>query len=309
MKRVGILRGGAGENYETSLREGGDLISYISENLSPKWKPVDILIDRNGIWHMGGMPVQPADLARKVDVVWNMSHPHFSNILESFSMRTLGIPPFSSFLGGSREMLREHMKKIGVNLPRHMILPAYQPDFDGPLDRYIIRKAKEVHQKFGAPWVVKSLTSKVEVAKSTEGGSPNQQGWFRAKTFPELISAIDDGFSQGVSVSVEELILGEKAEVHSIGGFRGEDLYTVVVHSMTSEEKEKLTYLSSELFKHVGAKSYMNSHFILHPKRGVFLVGLEFLPDLKEDSYFHQSCDLIGAKVHHIIEHMLERAK
>src|SRR3989344_2105473 len=157
MKKVGILRGGSVDSYESSLFNGGEVISYILENLGDKYTPVDILIDREGLWHLGGLPIAPADLAHRVDVVWNLSDPRLNNILESFSIRTVGAPPFSSFVGGSREMLREHMKKIGINLPRHIILPQYQRDIDGPRNRYAIKKAKEVFEKFGAPWVVKSF--------------------------------------------------------------------------------------------------------------------------------------------------------
>ena len=49
------------------------------------------------------------------------------------------------------------MKSVGVQMPRSMVLPVYQKDFDGPRERYAIKKAKEVHEKFGAPWMVKSL--------------------------------------------------------------------------------------------------------------------------------------------------------
>ena len=51
-KRVGILRGGAGKNYLSSLKKGGEIILHISENLSDKYKPVDILVDKDYIWHI-----------------------------------------------------------------------------------------------------------------------------------------------------------------------------------------------------------------------------------------------------------------
>ena len=51
MKRVGIMRGGPGKNYEFSLQEGAEIIAHIFECLGNSWKPVDILIDRDSVWH------------------------------------------------------------------------------------------------------------------------------------------------------------------------------------------------------------------------------------------------------------------
>jgi len=30
--RIGIIRGGGGDNFESSFREGGDLISFVNNN-------------------------------------------------------------------------------------------------------------------------------------------------------------------------------------------------------------------------------------------------------------------------------------
>ena len=64
-KRVGILRGGTGENYNSSLQHGGEIILHILENLDHKYKTADILVDSDSIWHYNGRPVQPADLVTK----------------------------------------------------------------------------------------------------------------------------------------------------------------------------------------------------------------------------------------------------
>src|SRR3989344_7235530 len=125
-KRVGILRGGTGEHYHSSLQKGGDIISYLRENLSHKYAPVDILIDKDYIWHYAGKPVSPSDLAHKVDVVWNTSHPSFSNILNSLSIPNIGTSSFLGALQSNRDMLNGYVKNIGLNMPRHIVLPLYQ---------------------------------------------------------------------------------------------------------------------------------------------------------------------------------------
>ena len=178
VKRVGILRGGDIDNYENSLQKGGELILYIHENLADKWKPVDILVDLDGTWHVGGIPAKPAELINKVDVVWNTSHPNFSLILKNLLVPTVGIDSFPVFLTENPKRLEDHMKGIGVKMPRHIVFPSYQKDFDGKYDRYILRTAKKVHEKFSPPWIVKSLTNDLNI------------GTHVANTYPELVDAI-----------------------------------------------------------------------------------------------------------------------
>lgn len=290
--RIGVLRGGGGENqnenYENSLREGGDFISYVFENLPSSYDTVDILIDKNGVWHTGGLSILPAQLLNKVDIVWNFSHPSMGVVLENFSIPVVGTSIFSSLLENNRANLEQHLKDIGVNMPRHIILPLYQEDFDGPRERYAIKKAKEVHEKFAGPWMLKPLTPNSDMAVHV------------ATTFPELVDAMEDGASHGGSVIVEELITGKNVEAHTVSGYRGEEVYAF---------PSSLSELAKKLHVHLGAKHYLNSNFILHPSGRVYLSNLNFSPNLKENSSFHKSCELVGAGPSHIIEHLLEQAQ
>ena len=297
MKKVGILRGGAGEHYASSLKKGGEIISHIFENLSGKWTPLDILIDKEGIWHINGMPISPADLMHRVDVVWNIAYPGASVILDNFSIPNVSHGSFSSALENSKEMLREHMGKINVQMPKSIILPLYQKDFDGPRERYAIKKAKEVFEKFPSPWIVKSFTP------------DSNMGIHLTKTFNELAGAIEDGVKHEKSVLIEEFITGKVASVHSVPHFRGQDIYTFPLGNsfgiFSADEKEKLTALAKNLHIHIGAKHYLKSDFVLSPRGKVYLLGIESTPDLKKDSHFSQVCESVGTKMHNVVEHIL----
>ena len=299
MKRVGVLRGGAGEHYASSLRKGGDIISYIHENLSERWKAVDILVDKEGTWHLNGVSIMPTDLFHKVDVVWNTAHSSLFAILDNFSIPNAGVSYFSHILENSKEILREHMARIGVSMPRHIILPVYQKDFDGPRERYAIKKAKEVHQKFSAPWIVKSFTPDANM------------GVHLAQTFNELVAAIEDGVKYEKSISVEEFIAGKVASVHSLPNFRNEEIYVFppvnVFGNFTSPEKEKLVNLAKDLHHHLDAKHYLKSNFVLNKRGKVFLLDFETAPNLKSYSHFSQACESVGVKMHQVIEHILEK--
>ena len=297
-KRVGILRGGTGHHYKSSLQKGGDIILHVHENSAGKYKPVDILIDKDHIWHVGGVPINPGDLINKVDVVWNTIHPSFSNILSSLSIPNIGPSSFSSTLENSREMLREHMKKIKIAMPRSIVFPVYQKDFDGSRERYAIKKAKQVFEKFGSPWIVKSFTPDANMAVHL------------AHTFNELVLAIEDGVNHQKSILVEEFITGKVASVHSVPNFRGEGIYIFppvdVFGSLSSSEKENLSFVAKDLHNHFGAKHYLKLNFILSKNGRVYLLDFDFTPNLKSFSHFSQACESVGVKMHHVIEHILE---
>jgi D-alanine-D-alanine ligase-like ATP-grasp enzyme len=181
-------------------------------------------------------------------------------------------------------------------MPRHIVLPLYQEDFDGPREKYAIKKAKQIFEKFGAPWIIKSYTP------------DSNMGMHIAKTFPQLVDSIEDGVNHEKSIVIEEFIEGKPSAVHSIFGLRGEDVYIMPPSDFNSLEKEKIIDIAKNLHQHLGAKHYLKFDFTLHPKRGIFLTNLDFIPDLRPGSHFDQSCESIGAKMHHVVEHILERA-
>jgi hypothetical protein len=259
MKRVGILRGGKGKNYSKSLKQGGDLILCITENLKDKYKPIDILVDTEGVWHMSGLPVEPAQLVHRVDIVWNTGDQELATILRSFAVPVVSAPVF---------------------LPQLLVGIAKTPGkIKAP------KNAKEVHQKFPAPWVVRT---------------PNQI--VIAKIFPELAEALD-GKDDAV---VEEFISGIPSAVHTISNFRGDPIYVITERKLTKEQKEKVTAFAKKLHQHLGSPYYLKTDFTLHPRLGAYVTNMEFHPDLRAESHLEESLHSMGAKLEHLVEHILE---
>ncbi|MCX6752457.1 MAG: hypothetical protein NTZ87_03065 [Candidatus Nomurabacteria bacterium] len=299
-KQIGVIRGGTGEHYASSLKRGGEIISHIFENLQDKYRVVDILIDKKGVWHLGGVPIVPADLMSKVDLVWNISDSSLSATLDSLSIPNISHNSFSSAFVNSKEMLREHIKQVGISMPKSIVLPVYQKDFDGPRERYSIKKAKEIHEKFSAPWIVKSFTLDSNMAVHL------------AKTFNELVAGIEDGVKHGKSILIEEFITGKVASMHSVSHFRGKETYVFppvsVFGNISSLEKEELTNLARNLHNHLGAKYYLKSDFVLNKNGRVYFLDFDLMPNLKSHSHFSQACESVGAKMYHVVEHIIENA-
>lgn len=295
-KRVGIIRGGAGEKYNASLKRGGEIILHILENLSDKYKVVDILVDKDGIWHAGGLPINPNDLIHKVDVIWNTSkYSDFSTFFDDLAIPNISNDIFLDSLENDKDKLKKHLKEINIQMPRSILFPVYQEDFDGPKKEYATNKAREVFEKFSAPWVVKSFTP------------DSNMGIHLAKTFPQLVEAIEDGINHKKSILVEEFILGKVSSAHSISLFRDQDVYVLLPDNFSVGEKEKLISVIKNIHLHLGTKHYLKTDFVLHPKRGLFLTEISFSPDLRKDSHLEKSCEYVGAKTHHISRHILEK--
>ncbi len=321
-KRIGILRGGAGNKYTDSLNRGGDIILHIFENLKDRYKPVDILVDKDYIWHQNGLPINPSDLMHQVDIVWNVSHHSFSNILESLGIPNIGSGSFLGSFLHNRDALKEHMKNIGVGMPRHIVLPFYQKDFDGEKSKYAVKEAKKIFEKFSSPWIVRSYTEDQTMGpvRGREGSqrpsASNGMGIHLAKTFPELIDAIEDlsaqagGVNHKKSILVEEFIGGKVASLHSLPDFRGENIYTLpfgkYASGFSNQEKLKLVSTAKEIYSHLNAKHYLKIDFILTSRGKVYLLGVESVPDLRENSHFHEVCESADLKMHNIVEHILE---
>lgn len=296
MKKIGVIRGGNWDGYENSLKQGAYIISYIQNNLGEKYEAIDIFIDKDGIWYIKGLPITPHDIVHKVDVIWNTAHSAIAQMLNNFSIPHISIPTISSALKKSREMLYEHMRNTDIHMPQHFIIPAYQNDFDGPIERFAIKKAKQVFEKFSSPWIVRSFNQDISM------------GIHVANTYPELVNAIIDGAEHGNSLLVEELIAGKDGSIHSLKGFRNDDIYTFGSGNFSLAEKEKLYNITRDLHTHLGDTHYLKSDFILAPRGRVYLKNIDLTPDFKDNSHFCESCMAIGAKPHNVFEHILEQA-
>lgn len=302
--RVGVLRGGNGNNYETSLREGNKMLSYINSTLPNKCKALDIFVDKENVWHIQGVPILPMDLIHKVDVIWDTTVPALSQVLEGH-ISIYKIPHFVSAMASSKALLREHMKSIGVKVVNSVVIPAYQEDFDGPKENYAIKKAKEVWQKFPSPWLVKSFTSDSSV------------GIHIAKTFPELVSSIEDMMQHQKTILVEELIEGRRGGLHLISGFRNEEFYCLPPYeykngdvlasgNFSHAEKENLYKISKEIYNHLGSNIYLHFNFVFNTNKGVYITDIHLIPDFSENSHLFLSSKNIGIKPESIFEHILE---
>ena len=331
MIKVGVIRVGISSEYDVSLKTGGNVISHLlNDKLNKIYKPIDILIDKDGVWYIQGKPTSIEKVFNNVDVIFNALHGDYGEdgkvqqVLDTWGIPYTGSKSFPSAVGYNKVLSKEQFRLLGIKTPKHLLFPVYQKDFDGPIEDYAIRKAKEVHSKISPPWIVKPVSS---------GSS---MGVIVCKTFDDLIRAFNDGVNQKVSVLVEEMIEGKEATVGVIENFRGKDLYVlpsieirvpkennffdydakysgkseeICPGNFTREEKEELERLAKLIHKGLNLSHYSRSDFIVHPKRGIFVLEVNTLPGLTDESLIPKGLRAVGADVSEFIHHIISLAR
>lgn len=312
--RVAVLRGGPSHEYDVSLRTGSEVLKHLPEG----YVGVDILVDKNGVWHMAGVPKSPEKIFPHVDIVWNALHGHYGedgkihHILEMHGVPHTGSPVLPSALGMNKVLAKNIFAKYGIQTPHSVSLHK---------DEMSAAKAREIFTTLPHPAIVKPAS----------GGS--SLGVKVVHTIPELISALEEAFAFGEKVVVEEYIAGREATCGVIAGFRDESLYALPVlevkkpqghthhsydHKMESSayfdhlsltpmEKAEAKRTAMLAHKALGLSHYSRADMIVHPKRGVFLLEVNSQPGLKEGSAFTHGLEHVGSSLSHFLSHVLGR--
>jgi len=329
MIKVGVVRGGISGEYEVSLKTGSNVLSHLrGDKLNQTYKVIDILIDKNGVWHINGKPVSTSDVFHSVDVVFNALHGDFGEdgrvqqMLDQWKIPYTGSGAFASALGYNKVLSKEQFTRLGVKTPNHLIIPQYQEE-DGDLEIYAVRVAKQIHDKLTPPWIVKPLS----------GGS--SVGMKMCRTYPDLINAFLEGVNKDVDVLIEEMIEGKEATVGVVNNFRDKAVYVlppieiripksknffdyeakytgvseeICPGNFSREEKEELEKLAEIIHTGLNLDHYSRSDFIVHPKKGIYALEVNTLPGLTDESLVPKMLNAVGATVPEFIDHIIKLA-
>src|SRR5437868_244804 len=121
--RVGVLRGGPSNEYEVSLQTGAAVLKAIREKLEGKYEPVDVLVDRNGDWHIHGRNTSPLDYHHHFDFAWNSLHGQFGedgklqHFLETHKIPFAGSGSLGSAIGMNKAMTKKIFQDHGIKTP------------------------------------------------------------------------------------------------------------------------------------------------------------------------------------------------
>jgi len=157
----------------------------------------------------------------------------------------------------------------------------------------------------------------------------------KADSYDTLLTGIENALQQSDTVLVEEYIQGREATCGVIDGFRGQKTYAlppveiippahkdffdydakysggsqkICPGRFSRSEKHELQEIAKHIHEHLGLRHYSRADFILSPKRGMYLLEVNTLPELTAESSIQKSLTAVGAPFSQFLEHIIDLA-
>src|SRR3989344_4256034 len=312
---VGVLRGGPSSEYEVSLKSGDAVLN----NLHPsKFTLRDILIDKDGVWHIGGASRKPEQALKGVDVVVNALHGEYGEdgqvqrVLEHFRVPYTGSDVFGSALAMNQVLAKRRLITEGIKTPHHAVIRGDEGDIE--------RQTTEAFRSVSLPVIVKPALLGSSVGISI------------ARDFHEFEASVRKALSHSPVVLVEEFVKGREATVGVVENFRGKEIYSLLPveirppankdffdyeakytgisqeicpGNFSPEEMQELQRLAIAAHKALGLRHYSRSDFIVTPTRGIFFLETNTLPGLTAESLMPKSLRAVGAELPEFLDHIV----
>ena len=314
--RVGVLRGGMSPEYEVSLRSGGNVLKHLPNDMKGR----DVLITKDGAWHLGGIPMSPARVADQVDVFFNALHGAYGEdgkiqrTLDALGVPYTGSRALPSSIAMAKHLSKRYYDRYGIKTPIAKVVRNVG---------VIEEKAKEIFETMSPPWIVKPA------------GAGSSFGVRIARSYRELVEAFLQAFAYGDVALVEEFIKGKEAtccvvEHHNgslsalppieirppVGAsfFDYEVKYNgqtreICPGDFTSEEAEKIMEMAEDAHFALGLSHYSRSDFIVSPSRGIYILETNNLPGLTDESLIMKALKAVGINFTEFLEHVIHLAR
>ncbi len=292
-KKIGVIRGGPSSEYEVSLKSGATILSLPSE----KYDFRDIFIDRRGVWHMNGTAQKPNSILRQLDGVFNALHGEYGEdggiqeFLDSLQVPYTGSSRVASAVAMNKDLSRKCFSSHNLKIPKALLIR------EGVLKEDV----EEFAKTYPGSWVVKPVSAGSSI------------GMTIVSSLDELKDAVVEAMNYCPYVLIEEYIEGKEATCGVIERFSGESLYPLPVVEIIpperclffdyeakysgeskeicpgnfgEEETETIKFLATQAHKCLGMRHYSRSDFIIHPKKGIYILETNSLPGLTPQSLF-----------------------
>ncbi|MES2014475.1 MAG: D-alanine--D-alanine ligase [Patescibacteria group bacterium] len=318
MITVAVLRGGPSNEHEVSLKSGANILSHLQRE---PYRAVDIFIDKKGVWHVRGIPMEPERALSSVDVVFNVIHGQYGEdgtvqrILDRIGIPYTGAGALPAALSMNKVLTKETLKGEDVTMARHALLKV-SPDLD--------KEILDLFRKFPQPSVIKPNASGSSV------------GVTLARSFDEFKEGIKKAFQHSSQVLVEEFVKGKEATVGIVEGLRGQKHYSLlpveiipppkavffdyefkyngqtterVPGNFTKEETAELQRLATVAHEKLGLRHYSRSDFIVSP-RGIYFLEVNSAAGvgMTGESLLPKSLAAVGVSMDEFLDHVIKAA-
>lgn len=319
MQRIGILRGGVSPEYHLSLQTGAVVQRALAD---AGFEAIDMLLDKEGVLHIKGIPADLEKAQHSVDMIWNALHGSFGEdgqvqrLLDQYGISYTGAGGVASALAFNKERAKEQARALGIKTPQSMLI---MPE-GGESVSEITRR---IYETMAPPWVVKPLS-----------GGASVQTYF-ALTPLELSQFVDHCVQAKEPFLAEQYIFGTEAAVGVINSFRNQDEYVLpaieikrptrgilehdvrksgdpyaqVAGTLRPADRERIAQFAKKLHSAFGASDYSQSEFIVDRSGTPWFIEFDTHPHLTPQSPFLVALESVGATLQEFVKTIIERKK
>ena len=314
--KVAVLRGGPSSEYDVSLKTGKSVL----DNLPSEYLPTDVFISKKGEWLVDGISVDPQRIFQANDVIFNALHGEYGEdgklqrFLDHSQVKYTGSGALASALAMNKVMAKEIFISAGLKTPVFKVIKKGEITHD---------IAHRIFTTFPMPAVIKPNGSGSSVGVSLVG------------KISEIVPAIDKALKHADTVIIEEFISGREATCGVIEKFKGKEVYPllpieirkpkentffdydakysgkseeVCPGNFSKKETEMIEEMAVRAHKALGLRHYSRSDFIVHPKRGVYILETNTLPGLTKESLLPKSLTAVGSSLSQFLDHVINLA-
>lgn len=317
MQRIGIIRGGVSEEYDISLKTGANVQRALRE---AGLEAVDMLLDKDGVLHIKGIPADLETAKQQVDLVWNGLHGTFGEdgqlqrLLEEYGIPYVGSAADAAHMAFDKQAAKEQAKQLGIDTPPSiLVIPEGNESVSAVTQR--------IYKTMAPPWVLKPLAG---------GGSVRN---YFAFTPLELAQFVEESIMEGQPFLAEQYIYGREAAVGVIDNFRHQEPYVLPVVEVrspvrgtlsneirnseedyarlnggfTKTERDTVSELAKRLHQHFGAKDFSQSEFIVDSRGKPWFIELDTHPHMTNNAPFLVALEAVGASLQEFVKSIIER--
>lgn len=307
--KIAILRGGGNFDHEFSMNSGLAILKNLSKE---KYVIYDVVISEIGEWYLNGIAVFPEKLFRQIDLVFNTvkTNGSIEKMLDDFGVKYVGSDSLASAVAGNKYLSKQIYDKGGVKTPYYNLIR--KDSYDG---KEILNTFRDV----SAPYIVKPVLG--DFSFNT----------FFVEDINSLKRKVEDLLEITDLVLVEEFIDGKEVVCNVVDNFRDKENYSFLPAEIVFEskifdiqsklnnefsitqprlsvrEKKEIQEISIEAHKFLGLKDYSHSDFIIHPKRGIYILETNSQLNLRQDSHLLKSLEAVGLSLPEFLDHLIDQ--
>lgn len=287
------------------MNTGAAVLSALREKLGDRYEAVDVLIDRKGRWHTHGREIAPDRCHSHFDIAWNALHGSYGedggiqSLFEAHGIPFTGSRSLGSAIGMNRSLTKKVLRDHGLKSPYWK--EASAEDIGKDMDAAV----EDLFNGFIFPAMVKPAQSGLSAGISV----------IRSKS--DIAQALIEAAKYGDQIIVEEYIPGTEVSCVAIDGFRGEACYAlppieirakseeIIPAKISESAKRDVEKLARAVHQLLNLRHYSRTDFVVHPRRGVYVLETRTLPGLSEDSLMPQALKAVGSSLHDFIDHII----